>query len=135
MTIVLDTNILVSALLSPLGAPAKVLDLVLAGEVSLAVDERLLSEYQEVLVRPRFGFDAGDVATLLAFIEQEAEQVAAASLNVTLPDPDDVMFLEVAATAGATLVTGNLRHYPTDQRGGVRVIPPAAFLAEREGEV
>ncbi len=126
--VVLATNILVSALLSPFGAPARVLDLVVAGEAGLACDDRVLTEYREVLSRPRFSFAASDVAALLTFFEHEAEHVVAAPLAVQLPVPHDLMFLEVAVAAGAILVTGNQRHYPEVKRGEVRIVSPADFL-------
>ena len=59
MRIVLDTNVLVSALLSPHGAPAAVLQLVVTGRVVLCFDARVLSEYREVLRREKFDFDMG----------------------------------------------------------------------------
>lgn len=69
MKIVLDTNVLVSGLLSPQGAPATVLRSVLAGSVSICVDERILSEYRIVLARSKFDFDVERVAVLLGFLE------------------------------------------------------------------
>jgi len=128
MKVVLDTNVLVSALLSPFQPPARVLDLALAGEVEWAFDDRVLAEYREVLTRPKFTFDARAVEDLLIFIEQAGTGVATLPLAVALPDPDDVIFLEVAATTQATLVTGNLRHYPTEQCANVVVLSPSAFL-------
>jgi len=65
MKIVLDTNVLVSALLSPFGPPARVLDLILVGDLIPVFDDRILAEYRQVLARERFGFDPGDVADLL----------------------------------------------------------------------
>lgn len=53
----------------------------------------------------------------------------AVPLGVTLPDPDDEKFLEVAVSAGSSaLVTGNLRHYPADRRQGMAVLMPREFL-------
>jgi predicted nucleic acid-binding protein len=49
-------------------------------------------------------------------------------LAAVLPDPDARMFLEVAAAAQALLVSGNLRHYPAEQRNTVVVLSPNAFL-------
>jgi predicted nucleic acid-binding protein len=65
MRIVLDTNILVSALLSPFRPPARALDLVLSDEIRLACDDRLMAEYRQVLARPRFGFAPEDWERLL----------------------------------------------------------------------
>lgn len=110
MTIVLDTNVLVSALLSPFGPPARILDLLLAGEITLAFDDRLLADYRDVLTRDRFGFEPGAVAELLAYFEYAGRATVAYPLPVVLPDPDDIPLLEVAAAAEATLITGNGRH-------------------------
>jgi putative PIN family toxin of toxin-antitoxin system len=128
MRIVLDTNILVSALLSPFGPPARVLDLILSGEIRLVYDDRMMAEYREVLARPKFGFAPEDVADLLAFLEADGEPVTARPLPSELPDADDLPFLEVAAQEKATLVTGNTAHYPASARGAVSVLTPAEFL-------
>ena len=125
---VLDTSVLVSALLNSHGAPGRVLDLLLAGEVVAAYDDRILNEWRDVLGQEKFEFFSGDVKTLLDFFEDEGLGFTAAPIGVELRDPGDVPFLEVAHTAGATLVTGNLKHYPPEVRQGVEVMLPAAFL-------
>ncbi len=129
--IVLDSNVLVSALLTPFGLPGRVLDMVLAGEIQILYDDRILAEYGEVLTREKFGFARGEVEDLLAFLKAEGELVLASPLNVELPDPDDAMFLEVAV-AGRTeaIVTGNGEHFPPNRRCGIPVLSPAEFLAE-----
>jgi uncharacterized protein len=99
--IVLDTNVLVSALLNPSGAPAQVLTLVLASELRLVFDRRILDEYAEVLARPRFGLDPADVAEVLRQLEADGERVAATASAVALPDADDLPFLEVALSGPA----------------------------------
>jgi putative PIN family toxin of toxin-antitoxin system len=127
MIVVLDTNVFVSALLSPFGPPGRILDLVLAGDVLLAFDDRILEEYRQVLQRPRFGFDQAAVTELLIYIEHTGQPVIALPLSVNLPDPDDLVFLDVAATAQVPLISGNLRHFPIDQRAGVTVYRPEQF--------
>ena len=127
LLVVLDTNILVSALLRSFGPSGRLLDLVLAGALQAAFDDRLMAEWREVLHRPRFGFPPLEVDALLLTIEQTGLHVTA-TITAELPDPDDAAFLEVAATCGATLITGNVRHYPADQRLGVTVLQPRAYL-------
>ena len=131
MRIVLDTNVLVSGLLSPHGPPGRILDSVVSGAVGMLVDDRILREYAEVLTRPRFGFDRVTALELVDFLSTEAEHVAASNVSVSLPDPDDAPFLEVAIAGGAdALVTGNARHFKTrDRRVGVRILEPSAFVA------
>lgn len=126
--VVLDTNVLVSALINSFGAPGRVLDLALAGELTVAYDDRILAEWREVLHREKFGFPKRDVEALLELFEGEGIAVSAAPLGVELPDMDDIPFLEVAHHAGAILITGNQRHYPPEMRQGVEVMEPAAFL-------
>ena len=129
MRIVLDTNVLVSGLLSPFGPPGEIVRMVSSGAVVLCVDARLLAEYDDVLARPKFGFDPDSVAALLDYIDFRSEVVVSAPLGQRLPDPDDEPFLEVAAACRADyLVTGNLVHFPPDVRVGVTVLSPAQFV-------
>lgn len=128
MNVVIDTNVLVSALLSPFGAPARVLDLVLAGSARMAYDDRLLAEYQAVLRRAKFGFEVQAIDDLFSYITTTGLGIAAPVLPIQLPDPDDNMLLEVAAGVHAPLITGNQKHFPADQQAGVWVIAPAEFI-------
>jgi putative PIN family toxin of toxin-antitoxin system len=129
MRIVLDTNVLVSGLLSPFGPPARILDLVLAGDLIPVFDDRILAEYGQVLARERFGFAPDDVVSLLHYIEVEGEHITAYPVSVVLPDPDDLPFLEVALTARVeALITGNVRHYPAELCQGIVILSPASFL-------
>ena len=140
MRIVLDTNVLVSGLLSPFGAPGEILRMVSSGAVVLCLDARIFAEYDDVLVRPRFGFDSDSVAALLDYIDFRSEVVASEPLGHRLPDSSDEPFLEVASACGADcLVTGNLAHFPPDSRAGVLVLSPAQFMdrlraQSREGD-
>ena len=129
MRVVLDTNVLVSGLLSPFGPPGEIVRLVSSGAVTLCLDARILAEYDEVLARTRFGFDQDAIAALLDYLDFASETVAAEPLAVRLPDEDDEPFLEVALACGADcLVTGNLAHFPESARAGVAVLSPAEFV-------
>ena len=129
MKIVLDTNVLVSGLLTPGGAAAEVVRMVATGTIELCFDARILDEYRNVLLRPRFSFDTPLVEALLAQIRAEGHLVAAPPLPKPLPDPDDEPFLAVTLAAGArALVTRNARHFPHAQRRGTAVLMPGEFL-------
>jgi putative PIN family toxin of toxin-antitoxin system len=130
MRVVLDTNVLVSGVLNPHGPPGRILDAAVAGRLKVLYDDRILAEYRAVLLRPVFGFTPRDVDALLDFMVAAGEPVSAAPLRVVLPDPSDLPFLEVAATAWAdALVTGNARHFrPRRGRHTVPVFSPAEFL-------
>lgn len=121
MRIVVDTNVIVSALLTAGGAPDEVVQLVLQGELTLVVDSRILGEYDEVTARPMFGFDAAERRALLDTLASLAEHVIATPLKLALPDPDDRMFAEVALIAGAdAIVTGNVAHF-TPKSGSLAI--------------
>ncbi|MDY0087512.1 MAG: putative toxin-antitoxin system toxin component, PIN family [Coriobacteriia bacterium] len=125
----LDTNVLVSGLLSPFGPPGEIVRMVSSGAVTLCLDARIFSEYDEVLARPRFGFDSDSVAALLDYVDFTGEVIAAKPLVVRLPDADDEPFLEVALACDAgCLVTGNLAHFPPESRAGATVLSPAEFV-------
>jgi putative PIN family toxin of toxin-antitoxin system len=112
MRIVIDTNILVSALWQKDGNPASVIEKVLAGELEPAYDDRMMAEYREVLTRSKFSFDNQRVDNLLAAIKLHGIRVQPKPSAIELPDEDDRPFLEVSWAAGAKIVTGNTRHFP-----------------------
>ena len=126
--VVLDTNVLVAALLQPNGLCGRLLDLVVDGAAEACVDGRLLAEYTEVLSRRKFHLPPEKVHTLLEFFRQSGFPVIARPLTVALPDPEDLAFLEVAASGAALLVTGNQRHFPKAATGAVSVLSPAECL-------
>jgi len=129
LKIVLDTNVLVSGILSPNGPPAAVLRALLTERVSLCFDERMVSEYRDVLTRSKFSFDREAVEELISFLEAAGTPTLAAPLPVTLPDPWDQMFIEVAVASQADfLVTANLKHFPEEAQAGVSVVSPRTFL-------
>lgn len=128
MRVVLDTNVVVSALMNAFGPPGRILDLALAGEFEVAHDNRMMAEWRDVLHREKFAFPKRDVETFLTFIETEGSPTSPPPLDVKLPDPDDAPFLETAHASDSVLVSGNLKHYPPDERRGVVVMSPAEFL-------
>jgi putative PIN family toxin of toxin-antitoxin system len=113
LRIVLDTNVLISAAVKPLGRQALVINLVAFRAVELFVSEAVLAEYREVFNRPKFArLPAADVATLLALIEGEATMVTPTTrLEISKHDSDN-RFYECADAAQADyIVTGNTRHF------------------------
>jgi putative PIN family toxin of toxin-antitoxin system len=129
MKIVLDTNVLVAGLLSPFGPCAEIVRMVSSAEITLCVDARVLSEYAEVLCRPKFRFDIDRIVVLLDHVERCGHTVASSPLSDPLPDPADEPFLEVALASHAScLVTGNLAHFPSKLCQGIKVLSPRDFL-------
>jgi uncharacterized protein len=125
---VLDTNVVVSGQLRTKGIPAQVSDLALARRFRCFVSESLISEYQAVLLRPRFGFSAKDVAELMQALRRIAILVSPRKQVTVALDPNDNHILECALEARADyIVTGNIRHFPA-QFQDIRIITPRQFL-------
>lgn len=124
---VLDTNVLVSGLLSATGPPGRLIDALLGRRLRLAFDDRVEIEYREVLARPKLGIDRARREAFLATLQFQEHLTAPPWPHRVPPDKDDVMFLEVPLqTAERLLVTGNVRHFPPACRGPVTVLPPHA---------
>jgi putative PIN family toxin of toxin-antitoxin system len=102
MRVVIDTNVIVSGVLNPHGPPGRILNAVLSEAITALYDDRILSEYREVLLPPAFGFSSSDVEILLDFVESAGEHVSAEPLTLMLPDPNDLPFLEVATNGALT---------------------------------
>jgi putative PIN family toxin of toxin-antitoxin system len=128
--IVLDTNVVVSGLLSDTSVPAQVLDLCIAGDVMLAVDGRIMREYEDVLMRPELKLPPRDVVEFLGIL-QYAERVVGVPLPLSFPGRADVPFIETAVAGAAdAIVTGNVRHFRAKEgRLDIDVLTPREFLS------
>jgi predicted nucleic acid-binding protein len=123
----LDTNVLVSGLLSPSAPPGRLVDVLLGRRLRLALDDRIEIEYREVMARPRLGIEPGRRDAFLAILQFQEHVTAMPWPHRAPPDADDVVFLEVALqTPERTIVTGNLKHFPPGCRGPVTVMSPRA---------
>lgn len=122
MHAVVDTNILVSALLRAGSLPAAVMVDVAAGRLTAVVCPEILAEYRGVLHRPRLRLDPHDVDELLGLIEALAVHVAAPTYSgkPPLPDVNDWPFVACALAMQCPVITGNVRHFPAE--AGVRVM-------------
>lgn len=130
MRVVLDTNVLVSAVLTPGGSAHQVIQLVLRGDLQLCVDSRIVAEYREILARGKFGFSTSLIGEFLEALLEEAQEVLPGPLPGRFPDEADRIFLEVAVSGGAAaVVTGNARHFHAAKEQGIPVKSPSEFLA------
>ncbi|MCM1192100.1 MAG: putative toxin-antitoxin system toxin component, PIN family [Butyrivibrio sp.] len=114
---VIDTNVLVSALLSSHDDTATVLVVgkIFSGEVIPLFSDEILKEYNKVLRRTKFHFSEETVNLLLQTIEKFGEQVVPSPTGELLPDIKDLPFYEVVVQKhedDAYLVTGNMKHFP-----------------------
>ena len=126
---VIDTNVLVSALLKWDSIPGQVVQQTYAHEIIPVFNDSILQEYEEVLSREKFHFPKETVEFLLSRLKAIGESMTTVeSLVGNFPDPKDVVFFEVTMeknkTDDAFLVTGNLKHFPKHSK----VVTPAEML-------
>lgn len=125
--VVIDTNILISAVLKPQGLEAGIVQRILTGELTAFVTPQIREEYEEVFARRKFAAIREASRNLLDALEARSHLTAPTPVDIPLDDPDDRIFLECAHAATADfLITGNLRHYPP-VFGATRVVNARAF--------
>jgi len=126
---VIDTNVLVSGLLSPAGNEALVLLAIHQGLLHPCFSEDILDEYEAVLARAKFGFSPDEIAALLAMLRGKGELFRPEASSLTSPDPADTKFLLCAHAAQAEfIVTGNKRDFPDAPYGPTRVVSAGELL-------
>lgn len=113
LRLVLDTNVVVSALLKPGGLERTALNFALLPSTRWFVSKEILAEYKNVLIRPRLRLSLPRIEEFIGWTQSRAKLVNPSMRIEVTPDPDDNIFLECADEARADyLVTGNKRHYP-----------------------
>jgi putative PIN family toxin of toxin-antitoxin system len=126
--VVLDTNIVVSALLQPLGPSARIFILAVNGTLQPCVSGAIYDEYDEVLRRPRLKINETIITETLTAIKREGVWVKSPPALTICPDPDDDIFVSCAAAAKANyIVTGNIKDFP-DLWEATMVVTPRQFL-------
>ena len=113
---VLDTNVLVSAMLNWTSVPGVIVKEAITGNLTPVLHEKILEEYEEVLRRKKFPFLEEDIQALLKRLKERGVFWAPALINEELPDKKDIIFyavtMEVRQDEDAYLVTGNIKHFP-----------------------
>ena len=113
---VIDTNVLVSAMLKWDSVPGNILELAFSGVITPVLNGSIVNEYQAVLSRPKFHLPEKVIHDILVEIDHCGVYVDAQEVDIDLPDPKDQVFYEVVMekrnSDDAYLVTGNIRHFP-----------------------
>jgi len=131
---VVDTNVLVSALINPRGTPAKVLSLWRDHRFVLLISESILDEVGRVLAQPRlqrrYGLSPSRVTRLLRALRQFAVVVEdGPGIGGVVRDPEDQKFVDCAVAGHADyLVTGDDDLLSLGEHGGVQIVSPTAFV-------
>lgn len=131
---VIDTNVLVSAMLRWDSVPGCVLEHTFVGDIIPLLNEQVLNEYMEVLRRPKFHFDNEKIDIIIDGLVKRGIFVDAGDTGICLPDPKDVVFYEIVMEKRkndeAFLVTGNIKHFPTEPY----IVTPREMLTILESE-
>ena len=113
---VIDTNVLVSAMLKNNSIPGRVMAESLVGDIIPVLNDEIIAEYEDVLNRSRFKFNKYAVQVLIDELKRRAIFIDYDLIEDEIPDPKDVVFyavlMEKRKEEDAYLVTGNLRHFP-----------------------
>ena len=126
LKIVVDTNIVISAALSPSGNCAKTIGIIAGNEqIQLLYNEEILFEYEEVLSRKHLEVTDKIQKGIIESIKKVGIKLNPPNPSkISLPDESDRIFYDAALSAGAILITGNKKHYPAE----CFIILPAEFL-------
>lgn len=115
---VIDTNVVVSAMLKWDSIPGNILELALEGPIIPVLNQEILAEYRQVLLRPKFHLTNRIVDSFLDSLVSRSIFSDAPKLMIDMPDPKDIVFYEVTMeqrkTDDAYLVTGNIKHFPAE---------------------
>ena len=124
---VIDTNVLVSAILSihPDSATVIIRDKIIDGLIIPLYNAEIIDEYRNVLTRPKFHFPTELVDAVLDVILQKGFSLERTKTEEVFIDPKDVVFYEIALSKeGSYVVTGNTKHFPVSPI----VVTPAEML-------
>ena len=125
MRIVIDTNVLVSALMNLNSVPGKILMSFFKHKFIILYDNNLLNEYYDVLLREKFGFNFEIVNDLVKHINKNGKYIYALNSEINFTDKSDKKFYEVYKSGKASyLITGNKKHFPKD----AGIVTPREFL-------
>src|SRR5947209_2951343 len=135
MRAVLDTNVIVSGLLSPKGNARLVLAMVFERKFNLTVSAERFTEYDAVIRRPKFRFRPEEIDEALTELRRVGELVKPTGQVSESPDEPDNRVLACAKTGSADyLVTGNTSHFPK-KWGKTQVVTVRRFLEVLTSEV
>ncbi len=115
---VIDTNVLVSAMLKWTSVPGNILEFAFSGIIIPVLNDKIVAEYREVLMRDKFHLTKDIVDDIIQALEDQGEYIDTDNMDFELSDPKDVVFyaivMEKRKDEDAYLVTGNKKHFPQE---------------------
>lgn len=130
--IILDTNVLLSALRSQFGASFRLLSLIEDSRFQINLSVALAFEYEDVLKRPemKLNLTHQEIDDVLDFLCQNANLREIFYLwRPTLSDPKDDFVLELAVESSCDyIVTFNTKDFAEAENFGIKAVEPSEFL-------
>lgn len=132
---VIDTNVIVSAVLHWDSVPGKIIQLVFDNSIIPLINEKILAEYKEVLSRDKFGFPKANINSVMNIMHKNGIHIDDNESKITeiLLDAKDVPFYSVVIASRnereSFLVTGNIKHFPKKYF----IVTPRQMLDKIEG--
>ena len=126
--VVIDTNVLVSSMLSSEGNSARIMNLISDKQIQLFYCPAIMDEYKRVLAYEKLSITTQTQRSVVNAIEELGIMIKPAAGDIPLPDESDRVFYDTARISGSILITGNIKHYPTE----AFVMTPTAFLTAYE---
>lgn len=125
---VIDTNVIVSALLKEGSIPWQILDLVVEEKIIPVFNKEIMAEYEEVLIRNKFGFSPAKIKMTLSLIEDFGREMDPVEIQEKFIHEDDAKFFKIVMSSRILdetyLITGNIKHFPERDF----VVTPAQML-------
>lgn len=115
---VIDTNVLVSAMLKWQSVPGSIMEFTMSGVIVPVLNREIVDEYRNVLLRPKFGLTSDIIKDIIDSLENAGFYIDRDPIDIDLPDPKDRIFYEIVMKErnenDAYLVTGNIKHFPNE---------------------
>ena len=124
MKVVVDTNVIASALLSSYGKPAVILNMFFDEEIQIYYSDTIFLEYKDVLSRPALNINLEKATRFLDILKNTGISIKPTISDIPFQDEDDRIFYDTARQSDAILITGNSKHYPVENF----IMTPSEFL-------
>ena len=126
---VVDTNVLVSALLKEGSIPYQIIEYIRSKKIIPLFNEDIITEYIEVLVRNKFGLTEEQVKNTIALFLDHGLEIVPVEIDEFFSDNDDKIFYQIVMSSrqsgeDSKLVTGNIKHFPRKEF----VVTPAEMI-------
>jgi len=134
MNIVIDTNVVISAILFG-GEPGKLIDLWKKGQITPLITEEIMAEYIRVLAYPKFKLSEEEInyiihREILPFFKVVKSKPGP---SIIKKDPDDDKFIQCAEAGKAKFIISGDRHLlALKSHSGIEILTPAQFLPKHD---